>query len=1008
MYYRVVLLLSLTFCAVTASATTSRMLTDEDLIISSRLVLRGQVTALECLSDERGEIYTYVTVKVDRFFKGRLKTSRIVFRQLGGRIGDDWSVVAGAPSYRVGEQVLLFLETAGDGALRIAHLFQGKFSIERDMLGREVVRRTVENVHILEVTPDSERVTSYALLSSFIRRIDRTLKLRREQVEQYERMHSLQPLLSQPPEYGRSIAVQFTLLGSPLPGRWHQADDGTPVTYFVNPENAPVVGGGTVETDAALAAWTAVASASITLQRAGASTSCGFTNTDGVNTISFGDCRNEISDLVNCSGTLAVARFRSSSQERTINGQRFFLITDADIVFNNGICNPTSSFIAETMTHEVGHTIGLGHSSENTSETNQTLRDATMFFRIHNDGRGASLRSDDISGVSFIYPTAQQGASVVLTVNGNATIAPGQSASLPVTLQRINFTGAVQLGLSLQGGQTPAGLTFSYSSNPTTSSNVTLNINTTAATPVGTYTFVATGTATGATVTNSPPFTIQVESSPPDFTLSISPQTQTVAAGASAPYTLSISTSNGFSSFVNLSFQNLPLGATVPPFQGSSPIPFQIVTDSSTPSGTYLFTVVGSGGGLTRTATATLIVQQGSVTISVGLQSQSVNQGGSASYPVTLQRSNFTGSIQMDLSVVGIQPAGLTFSYSANPVTGASVTLTISTTAATPAGTYTFVATGTATGAIVNSSAQFTLVVQPQSGFTLAITPASQTVTAGETASYNLLVEFTGGFSSPLSFSFQNLPSGATVPPFQGSSPIMFQIVTATSTPANTYTFIVTATGGGITKMATAQLVVTAQPSVNLRVEKTIETINAGQVASYPVTILRNNFTGAVELSLAVLGSVPAGLTFAYSSNPTTETTVTLLLSASNVTPAGTYSFVATGKATGAIVNESAPFTLVVLEQPKLPTITSASYSKPILTIEGAEFKGSLRVSVNGADVTQRITGSNASTITLKGNKKKLNLRSGVNQIVVSADGRASNTFTFNLGFELEGRQPAP
>lgn len=79
-------------------------------------------------------------------------------------------------------------------------------------------------------------------------------------------------------------------------------------------------------------------------------------------------------------------------------------------------------------------------------------------------------------------------------------------------------------------------------------------------------------------------------------------------------------------------------------------------------------------------------------------------------------------------------------------------------------------------------------------------------------------------------------------------------------------------------------------------------------------------------------------------------------------------------------------------------TITAASYTKPTFIITGNGFGISgVKVTVNGTEVSTRITTQTESQITLKGARKKLNIKRGANEIVVSVNGVASNRFTFNF-----------
>jgi hypothetical protein len=125
------------------------------------------------------------------------------------------------------------------------------------------------------------------------------------------------------------------------------------------------------------------------------------------------------------------------------------------------------------------------------------------------------------------------------------------------------------------------------------------------------FTLTATDTTTGVsdTVTDSIEFVGN-----PDFTVPIlQPSSATVAAGSSANFTATETTSNSFNAPVTFSVNGVPAGATasfspatLPNGTGSSQL--TISTSDSTPPGTYTLTIGASDGGLTQNQTVTLTV----------------------------------------------------------------------------------------------------------------------------------------------------------------------------------------------------------------------------------------------------------------------------------------------------------------------------------------------------------------------------------------------------------------
>jgi Malectin domain len=98
----------------------------------------------------------------------------------------------------------------------------------------------------------------------------------------------------------------------------------------------------------------------------------------------------------------------------------------------------------------------------------------------------------------------------------------------------------------------------------------------------------------------------------PDFTIAATPSSQSVVAGNSTTYTVSVSPQNGFTGSVSLGASGLPSGASASfnpaAISGSGTSIATITTSSTTPAGNYTLTITGTSGSLSHPANVTLTV----------------------------------------------------------------------------------------------------------------------------------------------------------------------------------------------------------------------------------------------------------------------------------------------------------------------------------------------------------------------------------------------------------------
>jgi hypothetical protein len=375
------------------AATTFIVGEDSDLIAASDLVLEGKVESVRNYPTGAG-VERLARVRILQVLRGTVSsTDRVVVRLPGGVYRGKAQIIFGTPVLRPEEQVLLFLRQNHDGTYAITRMAEGKYRLfgtdpdaiaVRDLEGASAVRARGSRL-VERGSRDARRLGDLreSVRAGGLRQSERALIARA----------FIRP------------GGDFSLLGT-VPGRWDEPDRGEPVTYVIGRGDTGGLDADWVVSQA-LAAWSAAGCSPLSLEVAGSADPAPSAACDGQSQIVFGDPFDEIEAPSKCAGILGVGSFCTTGNSRIIGHTAFNRISEGDVVINTGFegCPFWNEIdLSEVLAHEIGHTLGLGHSSEYRGEEIEEFRDAIMYYRAHLDGRGAALMSDDREGICFVYP----------------------------------------------------------------------------------------------------------------------------------------------------------------------------------------------------------------------------------------------------------------------------------------------------------------------------------------------------------------------------------------------------------------------------------------------------------------------------------------------------------------------------------------------------------------------------------------------------------------------------
>ncbi|MBZ5662476.1 MAG: hypothetical protein LAO08_18900 [Acidobacteriia bacterium] len=444
--------------------------------------------------------------------------------------------------------------------------------------------------------------------------------------------------------------------------------------------------------------------------------------------------------------------------------------------------------------------------------------------------------------------SALSGGGATITFPSGTTYTPGVAQTLTVKVTdpthaifsfiltaRLASNVSTQAGTFTAGsGSTVAGMDIEASSF--TSSTWTFTW-TPPATNAGNVTFFLTGLTAGSPGTTTSgngiyqsQFTLTSASvaPTPDFSLSASPSSLTIAQGASGTSTITTTPQNGFAGSVALAVSGLPSGVSAS-FTGST---LTLSASSSAAPGTSTVTITGTSGSLTHTTTVSLTVAAAAApnfSLSASPSSLTIAQGASGTSAIsTTPQNGFAGSVALAASGL---PSGVSASFTAS-------TLTLSASSAAAAGTSTVTITGTSGSLTHTTTVSLTVTAAAAPNFSLSASPSSLTISPGSSRTSTITITPSGGFSpATVSFAPPGLPSGVTASfsPVSGAGTSTLTLSASSSAASLTVGLTITGASGSLTHTTTVSLTVSPATGASaLTVTPSLLTFNSQAGGAIP------------------------------------------------------------------------------------------------------------------------------------------------------------------------------